>query len=276
MGENVIIRHYANTFFSCEVEEDYYCEEMVREHMLVYLRSGALDLVEAGGRSVTLNKGAAFFVPRNHRVTKIKRPDGGEPFKGLFVQMKRPVLQKVFRGYKGSVSWDEPSGDFGPYTFLGTHPFLDGLFQSLELYFSGEKAPSGALLENKLQEAILTVLEIRPGLAPVLFDTAGPKKVDLRTFMEDNFTKDLSLEELAHFSGRSLTGFKQEFNREFNVSPMRWVTSRRLEEAHTLIEEQGKPPVDVYLGVGFKNLSHFSTAYKHKYGHSPRKHIINI
>ena len=45
--------------------------------------------------------------------------------------------------------------------------------------------------------------------------------------------------------------------------------SRRLEEARRLIEEEKERPLDVYLRVGFKNLSHFSTAYKRQYGYPP-------
>ena len=50
---------------------------------------------------------------------------------------------------------------------------------------------------------------------------------------------------------------------------MKWIVSRRLEEARRLIEDEKERPLDVYLRVGFKNLSHFSTAYKRQYGYPP-------
>ena len=40
-------------------------------------------------------------------------------------------------------------------------------------------------------------------------------------------------------------------------------------EAKQLMEEQGERANDVYLRVGFKNLSHFSTAFKRQYGFPP-------
>ena len=35
------------------------------------------------------------------------------------------------------------------------------------------------------------------------------------------------------------------------------------------MEQRGERPNDVYLRVGFKNLSHFSTAFKSQFGFPP-------
>ena len=44
-----------------------------------------------------------------------------------------------------------------------------------------------------------------------------------------------------------------------------------LEHTVYLIEEKGKRPSDVYLDIGFNDLSHFSYAYKKAFGHAPTK-----
>ena len=207
MDKNIVIYNFMDTFFCCEVKNEKYCEEMVTEHMLVYLCSGEMDLIEPSGRQHHLRKGDSFFVPRNHKMRKVKHPaKNGEPFKGLFLQQK---------------------------------------------------------------EAVLTLLQLRPDLAPVLFDCAEPWKVDLREFMDKNYASDLDLQGFAHYTGRSLSTFKKDFEQQFRMSPMKWIVRRRLDEARHLIEQQGEKPLDVYLRVGFKNLSHFSTAYKREFGYPP-------
>ena len=273
MEPNVTLKQYKDTIYSCRVLGSKYCEEMVVEHMLVYLYSGALDLIEKEGKKHTVKKGDFFFVPKNHRLTKVKRSVGNEPFYGLFVLLKSSMLRKVLSLYRMNLDKNVTYKGKGPYVLLDRHPFLEDLFRSLRSYFEGDGFPSDALMENKIQEAALTLLELRPDLAPVLFDSSKPWKVDLRSFMENNYTSDLDLNGFAHFSGRSLSGFKQEFEEIYRISPMRWIVSRRLEEARERIEEAGESPSNVYLEVGFKNLSHFSTAYKKKYGHSPKRTI---
>ena len=43
MDAGITVYDYMDTFFCCKVEKDKWCEEMVSEHMLVYLCSGELD-----------------------------------------------------------------------------------------------------------------------------------------------------------------------------------------------------------------------------------------
>ncbi|WP_312336626.1 AraC family transcriptional regulator [Sphingobacterium sp.] len=54
-----------------------------------------------------------------------------------------------------------------------------------------------------------------------------------------------------------------------NLSPQKWLIKRRLEAAYIKLKEKGKKVNDVYLEVGFKNPSHFSTAFKKNYGFAP-------
>lgn len=102
----------------------------------------------------------------------------------------------------------------------------------------------------------------------MLFDFAEPFKIDLESYMNDNYKSDLDISEFAHYTGRSLSAFKKDFGETFHLTPGRWLTKRRLQEARRLMEN-GEKPLEVYLQVGFKNLSHFSTAFKREYGFPP-------
>lgn len=270
MDSGIVVYNYMDTFFCCQVEKDKWCEEMVSEHMLVYLCSGELQLIAPEG-VYRLKKGDAFFVKRNHLVQKIKQPSpAGEPFKGLFLQLKRPFLQKLLDGKEFSFpACDSADKEVPTYVLLEKHPFLNGLFTSLEQYFDAQQYPSEALMEAKLQEAVFTLLQLKPELACVLFDIKEEWKINLEAFMNQNYKCQLSLEEFAHYSGRSLSTFKKDFARIYHQTPNRWLVKRRLQEAKWLIERLGHKPVEVYLEVGFKNLSHFSTAFKKEFGISP-------
>ena len=270
MDAGVTVYNYMDTFFCCKVEKDKWCEEMVSEHMLVYLCSGELDLI-APDKKYHLKKGDSFFIKRNHLVRKIKQPSkNGEPFKGLFLQLKMPFLKRMLHEHNLTVPLvSNPATAKSTYVMLEKHPFLNGLFYSLEQYFDAQQYPSKELMEVKLQEAVFTLLQLRPDLGQVLFDFAEPWKINLEDFMNKNYKCDLSVEDFAHYTGRSLSTFKKDFAEIFHNTPSRWIVKRRLEEAKCLMEKLGKKPTDVYLEVGFKNLSHFSTAFKREFGISP-------
>lgn len=266
----VVIYNYMDTFYCCLVEKDKWCEEMVTEHMLVYICSGELELISPE-KKYHLKKGDAFFLKRNHMLRKIKKSSKmGEPFKGLFLQLKTPFLKTLLNESQITVPLvNNPTMAKSIYVMLEKHPFLKGLFMSLEQYFDARQYPSKDLMETKLKEAIFILLQLKPELGPVLFDFAEPWKIDLADFMNKNFKCDLSVEEFAHYTGRSLSSFKKDFSQIFNNTPSRWLIKKRLEEAKCLIDHKGEKPTDVYLEVGFKNLSHFSTAFKKEYGFPP-------
>lgn len=67
-------------------------------------------------------------------------------------------------------------------------------------------------------------------------------------------------------TGRSLATFKRDFKKISDLTPEKWLIRKRLEVAYTKMKEGGKKVVDVYVEVGFKNPSHFSTAFKKQYG----------
>jgi AraC-like DNA-binding protein len=80
---------------------------------------------------------------------------------------------------------------------------------------------------------------------------------------------NLPLEKFGYLTGRSLSTFNRDFRKTFSSTPQKWLTKKRLELAHYQITEHSKKPVDVYLEVGFEDLSHFSFAFKKQFGYIP-------
>ena len=75
---------------------------------------------------------------------KIKQPSkNGEPFKGLFLQLKMPFLKKMLYEHNIAVPLvSNPITAKSTYVMLEKHPFLNGLFSSLEQYFDAQQYPS--------------------------------------------------------------------------------------------------------------------------------------
>ena len=80
---------------------------------------------------------------------------------------------------------------------------------------------------------------------------------------------EFTLDELAHYTGRSLATFKRDFKKISELTPEKWLIKKRLEKAYELMKTGRKKVVDVYAEVGFRNPSHFSTAFKKEFGVAP-------
>jgi AraC-like DNA-binding protein len=146
---------------------------------------------------------------------------------------------------------------------------LQSVFASLLPYLELEHR----LPENLLTVKITEVLEILRSLDPhsdgVLADFSEPGKLNLVEFMEANYMFNMPLATFSYLTGRSLTTFKRDFKKAFQLSPQRWLTQRRLTLAHYQLAEKRRKPVDLYLEVGFENLTHFSYAFKKQFGYPP-------
>jgi len=82
---------------------------------------------------------------------------------------------------------------------------------------------------------------------------------------------DLTIEDLAHYTGRSLSTFKRDFKKLSEISPRNWIMRRRLQVAQELIMSTERSIVQIMSDVGFKNFSHFCRAYRKHFGCSPSK-----
>ena len=86
--------------------------------------------------------------------------------------------------------------------------------------------------------------------------------------MNTKFQFNIPLAEFARLTGRSLSTFQRDFKKLFDASPEKWLKDKRLFEAKYLITEKKQKPSEVYCHVGFENFSHFSTAFKQKFGYT--------
>ncbi|RXM38965.1 hypothetical protein BOQ62_14270 [Chryseobacterium sp. CH21] len=52
----------------------------------------------------------------------------------------------------------------------------------------------------------------------------------------------------------------------FQMVPKQWLKEKRLKEKYYLIKSRDKKLSDIYLDLGFENLSHFYSSFKKKFG----------
>lgn len=155
------------------------------------------------------------------------------------------------------------------FLFIQEDRLIKNFIQSLEPYYNGSDQINQTFADVKREELLLILLKNDPRLAHVFFNFEIPEKINLEEFMNRNFRFNTSLERFAFLTGRSLSSFKRDFQKIFGLNPGSWLKKKRLEEAYFQISRQKERPSDVYLEVGFEDLSHFSFAFKKEFGLTP-------
>ena len=259
---------YSGIFLSCFSDYNEKCIHATPEHVLVYLYSGE-QVIEDRNKKIKLRAGECAFIRRDHRLKMHKNSKGEDLYKGISLTFSRHVLRDFYsKMQKSEIPTAVKISDKTVFK-LEPSPAIESLFQSLTPYFDSNVKPTGSVIHLKLLEGIHALLNSNEQLYPILFDFAEPWKIDLLEFLNANYMEELSMEQIASFTGRSLATFKRDFKKISNLTPQKWLIKKRLEMAYIKLKEENKKVLDVYVEVGFKNPSHFSTAFKKQYGIPP-------
>lgn len=252
--------------FSCYFSRSRLGENFVSEHAISYVVSGT-NTLDDGVHTQTFGEGEMYFCRRNQLLKYVKNPTEAGEFRSVSMFFTQEFLREfsIKYGYSASLKLDMPA-----YIQLDERSVLAGYMNSLRQYEEMfNQQPDSPLYKIKQEEAVLLLLKAYPELANILFDFSDPGKIDLEAFMQQNYHFNVDINRFAYLTGRSLSGFKRDFEKIFNISPGRWLLQRRLKEAYYLLKEEKKAVSDIYLGLGFEDLSHFSFAFKKQYGMAP-------
>ena len=159
-----------------------------------------------------------------------------------------------------------------PIMPVETDSTLAAFMQSMMPYFARASSPHQSLLELKFRELLLNVADNsrnRETLSYFCSLLHEPVALSLQKIMEDNFCFNLRLEEYAQLCNRSLSAFKRDFQKTYGTPPGKWLLERRLLHAKLLLLNVNKAVSDVCYESGFENLSHFSRAFRQRFGVSP-------
>ncbi|MGN7820157.1 helix-turn-helix domain-containing protein [Chitinophaga sp. 22536] len=253
--EDIKLSCYEDSFFKSDI--------MFDQHMLVWFISGETKIVQAEATYI-FKQGDIFLIPRHQLATIINYPKNGLPHKTVVMHLSSARLREYYA--KLDLKPQVPAAQ--KIFCYNNHPLLESCLASLVPYFDMKELPPD-IASLKITEAISILRAIDKGIDNILANFEEPGKIELTSFMEKNFMFNLPLEKFGYLTGRSLTTFKRDFQKAYQVTPQRWLTQKRLELAHYHFVEKHARPVDVCYEVGFENLSHFSFAFKKQFGYTP-------
>jgi len=259
------LNNNAEIVFTCSEAFHYKGEMIMEEHAVVRVISGELKVIQSN-KTYVFKAGETHLFPRNRLATLIKYEKDGLAYKAIVVKLTKEILRVFYEDKKIDVAPNFKTDQIVP---LGKNSLLDSFFASIHPYFELDFKLPVDLSKLKIQEAISVLRSVNKDIDNILSDFSEPHKINLTEFMERNYMFNMPLAKFAYLTARSLTTFKRDFKKVFDNSPQKWLTQRRLELSHYQIMEKNRKPIEVYLEVGFENLSHFSYAFKKQFGYSP-------
>ena len=220
-------------------------------------------------RTWTLEKGQTLFFKKGAAVL---HQDFKEDFCVLVFFVSDSFIRDVVREVSGQLSGGRDGDAILKGAILVNNDVtLAAYFQSMLAYFTGTAKPADSLLTLKLKELIVSILlgHNNPELAGYFQSLLKSDAPPLSQIMEANFCYNLGLEDFAKLTHRSLSTFKRDFQKYYKQPPGKWLLQKRLDYSAVLLKNPALNVSQVALDCGFEDLSHFSRAFKDKFGVPP-------
>lgn len=92
------------------------------------------------------------------------------------------------------------------------------------------------------------------------------------SYMENNFTENISIDELARISHLSTRHFTRLFTASYHITPGNYILSLRMQYACQLLKTTKETVSEIALQTGYGDSNYFSRQFHKFYGISPREY----
>lgn len=229
-----------------------------------------------GDKREVLNRGDVFYMGvGRHYVEHV--PESSQPFEEILYYYTPADLQRILLHlnitYGLNISNDHLCERCNGHAHVGMPGWssLRNFFANTNNYLRDEEFRRDETAENiKMTELIyLLVSHEDCCLKSKVLNNADTAKENFEQIIYDHIFSDISIDELARKTNRSLTSFKKEFHRHFQLPPHRWFIRQRLMHSRLLLISTSKSISEVGNECTFPNTSHFIKLFKKEFCMTP-------
>lgn len=156
---------------------------------------------------------------------------------------------------------------------LGVHdPFIFHVVGELDRVFRGQDDMHIMYAKHLMVAACCYIFDRFSDKAmdnPSTTAAASSTAVLLDSFIRDNLSEPLRLEDLASLANLPPKQFLGAFKKLFGVTPTQYIIRTRVEAARYLLRDRKRDITDIALSTGFSSHAHFSMTFKKHTGVSP-------
>ena len=164
-----------------------------------------------------------------------------------------------------------PAADESTCICCTAWPTVRNFFNSVAQYMRDEHFMHDSTAHNIKFVELIYLLLTNPDcpMRRRIIESTDTSAENFEQTIHRHIFENISIEELSSLCHRSLTSFKKEFRRHFDMPPHRWLTRQRLLQARLLLISTSKSVSEIGNDCNIPNTSHFIKLFKKEYGTTP-------
>ncbi len=178
-----------------------------------------------------------------------------------------------------SISFDVRGLDGGEYSFESDIPLIThnanshiiSCFKRIDSTWTNKPKAYMNLCRTIVQDILCQLIQIND---VVVHNTAHYNKIEeVKRYLNKNFTRNISVEELAAIAGLSPSHFRKVFREIVGMSATQYAIYLRINKAKDLLVSGAANVSEAAFGSGFKDIYYFSAMFKKVTGENPSKYL---
>lgn len=245
----------------------------IAKHVCSFILSGKQIIRSEYDEQITLNAGTLCLFPKGIYTVSDLIPQNGH-FEAILFFFDQSIIDRFLSMQSLRKPRMTQANSF--LKLSNSEPLATYLRSIAEIPHSVNQ-PSAALFHLKLIELLCLLDELHPAISIVdrLVQMNQRKPSNLRSFLERNYDKPLTVEDYAYLTGRSISTFRRAFKQQFQTTPQKWLIQKRMQKAKSLLQQGQDSVTQVAYEVGYDNVSHFIAAFKKEYQLTPKQAMLN-
>ncbi|MBB1070015.1 AraC family ligand binding domain-containing protein [Limosilactobacillus sp. RRLNB_1_1] len=246
----------------------FYRGNNVRQNYVIhYVQEGKGIFSSANHNTVSLQAGDVFILPKG--VPCFYQADGEDPWKYFWIGFSGTKINTMLKG-----------------SILAKKRYLrqvqqSSFYTSLRKLYDALRAPSSLpndiLVESLTYQMFYNLVTEYPNKREKDSSEANKQMQLAIYYLQENYrNSDCTITSLCHHINISRSYLYTIFKREMNLSPQKYLSQLRMEDAKQLLLNSNNPIQDIAHRVGYKDEFTFSKAFKRYDGFSPQIFRKNI
>lgn len=234
----------------------------------IYFKNGNTKLLstehntEIRGKEAVLLKCGSNFL-------EILKKNSNEELETIVIHLFPELLKEIYKN-EIPIAIVERSNNKQSLK-ISSNDLITKFIDSLEFYFDNPNLVNNDLLELKVKELLLLLIQTNyiDSVQELITDLYSTKTIKLNEVVALHIFSNLSVNELAKLCNMSLSSFKRAFSTFFNDSPKNYINDKKIHKAKELLLASKMNISDIAYETGFNDPLYFTRLFKKRIGISP-------
>jgi AraC family transcriptional regulator len=203
------------------------------------------------------------FIPAGHRFYGWQKPRALSRGTHLYIDPRSPLLQSV-PGFAET--------RFRPRLLFSDRDLWETMLKLKAQVKNSDRSQLAYVdaLSLTLAYELMRMNDSAPALdSPLRGGLPGWQQAKLTQHIDEHLAENISLSALAELVQLSPYHFSRAFKQSFGLPPHRYLISRRIEHAKSLLADRKRSVTEIGFDIGFSEASAFATAFRKVTGETP-------